>query len=81
MLTPRSPILLAKKRRRRKAKKTELVTAGASAAPTETETSSCLALKRGRSIEEPHPDAKKPHAAQASQPNHTIPFPSVISQL
>lgn len=46
-----------------------------------SETSSRTALKRDWFTEEPHTEEKKTSATQASQPQYTIPIPSVSNQI
>ncbi|XP_058984888.1 uncharacterized protein LOC131805585 [Musca domestica] len=67
--------------RDRKVKKPEPVIAAASTVPTEADTPSRSALKRGRSTEEPHPEAKKVSKAPASRPLPTTSTSSVSKSL
>uniref|UniRef100_A0A1I8MEJ3 Uncharacterized protein n=1 Tax=Musca domestica TaxID=7370 RepID=A0A1I8MEJ3_MUSDO len=62
--------------RNKKAKKPEPMIAVSSAVPPKAYTSSRPALKRGRSTEEPHPEAKKASTAPASRPLPTTSTPS-----
>uniref|UniRef100_A0A1I8NKM0 Uncharacterized protein n=1 Tax=Musca domestica TaxID=7370 RepID=A0A1I8NKM0_MUSDO len=66
----------AKKRGKNKAKKPEPTIAEAPAVPPEADTSSRPALKRGRSTEEPHPEAKKASKGPSSLPLPTTSTPS-----
>ncbi|XP_058981051.1 uncharacterized protein LOC131803639 [Musca domestica] len=57
-----------KKRRTRRTKKMEREGAATSVEPKETNPSSRPTMKRGRSTEEPHPEAKKPSKGNSSPP-------------